>query len=443
MKRWIAAVLAGVAIAASGVETQQLPGDEQRALRDRLQARYDVVVVTDGLVLRPKARDGSLRFIEVSDAGVSINGEPASGAEVRDRLGADAADVLRLSLLPADARRALFAPPPTPAVGPETPVEAAKPPDPGPRRRYRRGSGDRVRIFGNVEVRRDEVVDGQVVAVMGSVRVDGEAGDQVVAVLGSVDLGPEAVVRGDIVSVGGVVRRSPTAQVHGGVTEVALFDGQRIHVDPWVTTWMPFYFFDGFGALPRLVGSSMRLGLLVLLTLLALVVARPTVERTAARLNDNPVKALVVGILAQALIIPVLVLTCIVLAITIIGIPLIFLGMPFVVLLLVLMAIAGFSGTACAVGQWTRRRFGSANVSPFLDVALGVVVVLMPLMLGRVLALAGWPMTPVVALLVAAGFALELLAWSSGFGAVLTNIFSRWQARRAVRATAVTPPVGP
>jgi hypothetical protein len=67
-------------------------------------------------------------------------------------------------------------------------------------------------------------------------------------------------------------------------------------------------------------------------------------------------------------------------------------------------------------------------------------VLLLPLMLGRVLALVGWPVTPIVLLLVTAGFAVELLAWSSGFGAVLTNTFSHWQARRTARTQVQAPP---
>jgi len=42
----------------------------------------------------------------------------------------------------------------------------------------------------------------------------------------------------------------------------------------------------------------------------------------------------------------------------------------------------------------------------------------------------------VVFMLVATGLAVEFLAWASGFGAVLTNAYSRWRARRAARAAA-------
>ena len=99
-----------------------------------------------------------------------------------------------------------------------------------------------------MNVGEDEEVSGQVVAVMGSVRIDGEVGDQVVAVLGSVDLGPRAVVRGDVVTVGGRLRKAPGAQVRGAVTEVSLGDpGMRVHLSPW---------FDGWGQSICLAGSG-------------------------------------------------------------------------------------------------------------------------------------------------------------------------------------------
>jgi hypothetical protein len=59
------------------------------------------------------------------------------------------------------------------------------------------------------------------------------------------------------------------------------------------------------------------------------------------------------------------------------------------------------------------------------------------------IAVGGWSVAPLAAMLVAIGFIVELLAWSSGFGAALTNSFTRWRARRAMRrngTTVVTTP---
>jgi hypothetical protein len=242
------------------------------------------------------------------------------------------------------------------------------------------------------------------------------------------------VVRGNVVAVGGRIRRAPGSEIHGDVTEISLGD-HRLAVTPWlVGAGLPF-FFDGVSAVPRLIGSVFRLVLLALLASIALVLARRTVEASGQRVRENPVQATLVGLAAGILIVPVLFLTSFLLVLTIIGIPLLLL-MPFVVLALGVIALAGFSGTAYAVGQAARRRFGSGASAPVIDVCLGVVVILLPVLLARVVALAGWPMNPLSWLLLAAGAGLEFLAWSSGFGAVLTNAFSRWQVTRAARAPA-------
>ena len=298
----------------------------------------------------------------------------------------------------------------------------------------RRSSGDRINVFGDVRVREDEQITGQVVAVLGSARIDGEVGDQVVAVLGSVDLGPKAVVRGDIVSVGGRVRRAEGAQVRGGVTEVAL---GRVRVPDEIAPWVSgvgLFSLGDFGAVPRLIGSTFRLLLLLTLGVLAYIVARRSVEQSAERVQDNPVKATFIGLAAALLLGPVLFITSFVLILTIIGIPLLLL-IPFMLAFLVLLALVGFTGTASAVGQWASRRFGVGTGVGIGSVAVGIGVIFLPLMLARVMALGGWLTAPFSFVLGGAAFGLELLVWAAGFGAVLSNTFGSWRARRTTAAT--------
>jgi hypothetical protein len=435
MKKWFSSIVSiGLATTMLTVAVvAQGPGaEEQRRLRERLAARYDIVPLSGGVALTPKSRESDVRLIEVSDA-IAVNGEVVTGRELRDRVGSDADLILRLSYLDPAARRALFArtaEQPT-ASRPQT----ATPPED---RRMNRAGGDRVRVFGDVRVRQDEHIGGQVVAVIGSARVDGEVGDQVVAVLGSVDLGPKAIVHGDIVSVGGRVRRAEGSQVRGAVTEISLADANaRLHIGPWVGGFGSLPPFDGFGAFPQLLGSTFRVLLLVLLASLALVLARGTVEASAHRLADDPIKSTLVGIAAEILVVPVLVLTAVVLAISLIGIPLLLL-MPFVVVFLIFLALLGFSGSAFATGQWARRRFGLTTSPGVLDVCLGVILILLPLLLGRVIALGGWAVGPVSVLLIAMGVGVEFLAWSAGFGAVLTNTIGRWRSRRHVPPVVTT-----
>jgi hypothetical protein len=233
------------------------------------------------------------------------------------------------------------------------------------------------------------------------------------------------------VSVGGRVRRAEGSQVRGAVTEISLADANaRLSLTPWADGFGMISSFDGFGAFPQLLGSTFRVLLLVLLASLALVLARGTVEASAHRLADDPIKSTLVGIAAEILVVPVLVLTAVVLAISLIGIPLLLL-MPFVVVFLIFLALLGFSGSAFATGQWARRRFGLATSPGVLDVCLGVILILLPLLLGRVIALGGWAVGPVSVLLIAMGVGVEFLAWSAGFGAVLTNTIGRWRSRRA------------
>src|SRR5688500_180548 len=253
MKRTILSLVLAICAAAS--TGAQAP--DRTALRDRLQARFDVVPITGGVALTPKTRRADVRLIEVSDA-IAINGDVVSGAELRQRLGADADAILQLSYLDAEARRSMF-----PKAGParDTPVTRS---DPDEIRRRRGGShGDRVRVFGDVRVPEGDEVNGQVVAVFGSARVDGVVRDQVVSVFGTVTLGPRAVVHGDVVSVGGIVNRAAGSEVRGAVTEVAVGRGFRHDALPWMAGIGLLG--DGFVGFPRLVASSFRLLLMMIL----------------------------------------------------------------------------------------------------------------------------------------------------------------------------------
>ena len=82
--------------------------EEQQALRARIEQRYDVVPLSGGVALTPKSPRGDVRLIEISDT-IAINGVQVSGRELRERVGADADTILRLSYLDRDDLRKLFA----------------------------------------------------------------------------------------------------------------------------------------------------------------------------------------------------------------------------------------------------------------------------------------------------------------------------------------------
>ena len=71
-----------------------------------------------------------------------------------------------------------------------------------------------------------------------------------------------------------------------------------------------------------------------------------------------------------------------------------------------------------------------------------MLVILLPLLVARLLGVAGWPVAPVAFVLLMTALAIEFLAWTMGFGAILTNTFTRWRVTRAAR-TPVPPPAIP
>ena len=73
-------------------------GPDAAALRGRIERRFDVLPLRDGFVLRPKSTATGVRAIEVTDDAIALDGEAATGAELRRRLGGDADLILQLSL---------------------------------------------------------------------------------------------------------------------------------------------------------------------------------------------------------------------------------------------------------------------------------------------------------------------------------------------------------
>ena len=97
-----------IAAAAVNATAQPVPADEQQALRARIEQRYDVVPLSGGVALTPKSPRGDVRLIEISDT-IAINGVAVSGRELREKVGADADSILRLSYLDRNDLRKLFA----------------------------------------------------------------------------------------------------------------------------------------------------------------------------------------------------------------------------------------------------------------------------------------------------------------------------------------------
>ena len=72
------------------------------ALKSRVERRFRVLQVRDGLVLTPRREVRGLQSIEIRDGVIAVDGTPTTGAQLRERLGADADLVLQVSYLSAD-----------------------------------------------------------------------------------------------------------------------------------------------------------------------------------------------------------------------------------------------------------------------------------------------------------------------------------------------------
>lgn len=417
-------------------------------LKREIERRFDVLPLHDGLALHPKTPLSGIRSVEITGGTVAIDGQPASGAELRARLGAEADQILQLSYLSDAARRALFAP--TPAVpasptspaAPDVPVVAPPPPPDSPlpqrprRSRMDRRSGDRVRIGGDVTVEEGEVIDGDVVAVGGAVRVDGSVEGDVVSVGGSVTLGPNAVVERNVTVVGGELHRDPGALVKGKAQEVRL-GGIEFGKWSWRRNPIGSWWGSTLGSAFAFVATLARVGVLCLLASLVVLFGRGYMERAGAEAAASSLKAGAVGFVAQILFLPLLVVTTVVLAITIVGIPLLLL-LPFAMLALAVAGVVGFTGVAYRVGTIAARRLGWQEQSPYAVAVMGVLILMLPVLLSRLASVGGGQMFPLTLALGIAGGAIEYLAWTIGFGAVA---LLRYRGRADSRAVEPGPAV--
>ena len=443
MKKLTLALVAAASVWA-GPSAQAPPGGNA-ALRQQIERRFEVLLLTDRVVLRPRSAGGAVRVVELAETGaVAIDGAPATGAEVRAKLGADADPVIQLSYLDMPQRRALFgaplaeAPPalPSPPAAPQ-PSTAPVPPAPLPplepaeRRRTRRG--DQVRFGSSVRVGEDEVVVGDVVAIGGSARIDGEVRGEVVAVGGSVELGPRALVTEDIAVIGGMLERAEGARVQGEIHEVGIGE---IDFGDWDWgDWRPRPM-RGFTRTVALMSTLGRVAILCVLGALVMLLGREYVERTSLRAATEPLKAGAIGFLAQLLFLPVLIITIVILVVTIVGIPLLLL-IPFAFLALAVIALLGFTSIAYRVGQFVSERFSWGVSGPYATTVLGILIVVSPLLLARVLSLIGGPIVPMAFGLSVIAFIVEYVVWTIGFGAVA---LARLDRQRPPQVPMATPP---
>lgn len=293
--------------------------------------------------------------------------------------------------------------------------------------------GARVHVGGNVFVGENERV-GKVVAVFGRAEVNGIVDHEVVAIGGDVVIGPKAMIRGDVFSVGGTVRTAEGAYV-GGNTGQLRFTPHDFRVMLPDDGQMTVNFRPDWDRIARIafVADLMRNLFWFVVCALLIAVAPRAVGRARERAGASPITAFAVGLLAELLIVPVIVVLAVVLSITVIGIPLLAL-LPILLLMFALAMAVGFTGVASGLGS---RLVGRAT--PVGGLVFGLALIWGTGTIGHWLwtindGALGWGV-----ILMATGFFIEYLACTLGVGAALLAWSSKRRRHQAPAPTAADP----
>ncbi|MDB6165952.1 MAG: hypothetical protein JWQ83_1092 [Lacunisphaera sp.] len=264
-----------------------------------------------------------------------------------------------------------------------------------------------VSVFGNTRVTGGTVGDAAV-SVLGSTYVNGHVHGEVVSVLGDVELGPDAVVDGEIVCVGGAVKRDAKAVTHGNVQHVAI-GGRHFNfekVQAWFTECLLYGRPLAFDA-NLMWAWCIALTFLGLYALLALV-APTGVMKCVATLEERPGYSILSGVLSLVLtpVAYLLLVLTIFIGIGFVLIPLFSLGLFFA-------AIFGKVVMLAWLGRRLTKLFGNGPLAhPVFAVLIGGAIVL------------GLYTVPIV------GFIVYKLLGILGLGVVIYTLMLQYKASR-------------
>jgi hypothetical protein len=276
--------------------------------------------------------------------------------------------------------------------------------------------GVHLRILRNFRLEEGQSVDEPIVVIAGSAVINGTAESDVTVIGGSLDVGPRAVIRGNVESVGGGVTIAPTAQVIGRIDETSVI---------WPNVDLDFGAVpQGWWAAASLGAMILRLGLVLFVCLLITWFAPGWTGSIGARARDAAGTSLFVGLTTQVLFVPALVILCVILVITIIGIPLL-LALPFALAFAALAWTAGFAGVVSWIGRRLRGQSPGASTSPTLDLLTGFAAVSALTVIAHFLALGPWWTRPGWFAVMASGWLIEWVVWTLGLGAMLTSMLGR------------------
>ncbi len=297
--------------------------------------------------------------------------------------------------------------------------------------------GDVVRFGEKIKVGEGEKVRGTVVSFGEDVVVRGIVTEDAVSFGSDVYVTATGDVYGDAVAIGGEVIREEGGRIGGD--EVSLGPGffpagiitgifQGPFRPPFVISgWMKFLF------------SLFWLGLVIVIGLGVVLLFPKQLTVVRERVREAPVKMGFAGLLAEILIVPVLVLVTVILAITIIGIPLLVLVIPLFILGVVAAFFFGYIGVADVTARLVEARADLNMDSPYIRVALGVLLLMIAGLIATVLGAGPAPLQFIGAFFGLLSWMIFYLACTIGFGAVVATRFGSGPRQGAGRPPAAAP----
>lgn len=273
--------------------------------------------------------------------------------------------------------------------------------------------GVHLRILRNFRLEEGQTAYEPIVVIGGSAVINGISESDVTVIGGSVDVGPKAVIRGNVESVGGGVTIAPTAQVAGRVDDTSVV-WPNVDVDLGAVP-------QGWWAAASFGAMILRLGLVLFVCLLLTWLAPGWTGSIGARARAAAGSSLFVGLTTQVLFVPALIILCLVLIITIVGIPLL-LALPFVLAFAALAWTAGFAAVVSWIGRRLRGQSAGMSTSPTLDLLTGFAAVSALTVIAHFLALGPWWTRPGWFAVMASGWLIEWVVWTLGLGAMLTSM---------------------
>jgi hypothetical protein len=443
---------------AAQVDPFPFPHDNSR-LRVRIEERWKVIPLHGGVLLVPRRPSSLLKGVEICQDGIiAIDGATVTGADLQNRLGADADAVLQLSYLSADERVDLFKAPgePEPVERKSTAVAAkgsGRTPGGAAGAGVGAGSGawtevmpivrgDRFRFGGDATVDESEQVT-SVTTILGSANIDGVVLHDVVVIGGDVRLGPKAMVRGAVTTIGGAVKADPNARIAGAVSELGM-DSANLRVW-WPENGINNSFNIGIKPdWPRIARIAFYGGLLksaVWIALCAgvLVLAPASVERTREKIANRPFGAFAAGFATQVLFAPLLSAVVAVLAMSVIGIPLIALA-PLAMFMVFLATLVGSAAMFVAFGE---RLIG--RLTSFGALFVGGAALCSVTLVGRYLWMHGQGTLGWGFALACVGLGIEYFVVTIGLGGAVLSWTRRlsWRRKHAIASEPLDTPIMP